>query len=53
MEAANGRFVAGVVEFLFGEALLDVWPKQADQRSSTIRSVTWRSAAELMAGMLW
>ena len=37
MNAADGRLVAGVVEWLFGEALLDVRPKPADQRSSSIR----------------
>ena len=33
MYASDGRLVAGVAEWLFGEVLLDVRPKQADQRS--------------------
>ena len=37
----------------FDEVLLDVQSKPADQRSSSIRPVFWRSVAELMAGMLW
>ena len=45
-------FVAGVVEWLFGKALLDVRSKPADQRSTSNRPVIWRSVAELMAGML-
>ena len=49
MDAADGRLVAGVVEWLFGEVLLDVRLKPADQRSSSIRPVIWRSVAE----MLW
>ena len=53
MDAADGRHVAGVVEWLFGKVLLDVRFKLVDQRSSSIRPVIWRSVAELMAGMLW
>ena len=49
MNAGDGRLVAGVVEWLFGEVLLGVRLKPADQ----IRPVIWRSVAELMAGMLW
>ena len=52
MDAADCRLVVGVVEWLFGEVLLDVRPKPADQRSSSIRPVIWRSVAEMMAGML-
>ena len=52
MDAADVRFVAGVVEWLFGEELLDGWIKPADQGSSLIWPVIWRSVAELMAGML-
>ena len=33
MDAADGRLVAGVVEWLFGEVLLDVRFIPADQRS--------------------
>ena len=53
MDAADGRLVAGTVEWLFGEAMLDVRFKLADQRSSPIRPVICQSVAELMAGMLW
>ena len=53
MDAADGLLVAGVVERLFGEVLMDVRFKLADQRSSSIRPVIWRSVAELIAGMLW
>ena len=53
MNAADCRLVAGVAEWLFGEVLLDVRFKQVDQRSTSFRSVIWRSVAELMAGMLW
>ena len=53
MDAADGRLVAGVAEWLFGEVLLDVMSKPADQRTSLIWSVIWRSVAELMAGMMW
>ena len=53
MDSADGRLVAGTVEWLFGEALLDVRSNPADQRSSSIRPIIWRSVAELMAGMLW
>ena len=45
MDAADGRLVAGVDEWLFGEVLLDVGFKPADQRSSSIRAVIWRSVA--------
>ena len=53
VDAADGRLVAGVVEWLFGDVLLDVRPKPADQRSSSIPPVIRWSVAELMAGMLW
>ena len=53
MEAADGRLVAGVSEWLFGEVLLDNRFKPADQRTSSIRPVIWRYVAELKAGMLW
>ena len=53
MDAADGQLVAGAVEWLFGEILQDVRFKPADQRSSTIRPVIWRSLSDLMAGMLW
>ena len=53
VDAADCRLVAGVVEWLFGEVLLDVRSKPADQRSSSSGQVIWRSVAELMAGMLW
>ena len=53
MDAADCRLVAGVAEWLFGEVLLDVRFKPADQRSSSFRSAIWLSVAELMAGMLW
>ena len=53
MDAADCRLVAGVAEWLFGEVLLEVRPKPADESSSSFRSVIWRSLAELVAGMLW
>ena len=53
MDAADGRLVAGVVEWLFGEVLLDVRLQPADLKSSSIMPVIWRSVAELMVGMLW
>ena len=53
MDATDCRLVAGVAEWLFGEVLLDVRSRPADQRSSSFRPVIWRSVAELMAGMLW
>ena len=53
MDAADCRLVAGVAEWLFGEKLMDVRFKPADQRSSSFRPVIWRNVAELMAGMLW
>ena len=49
MNAADGRLVADVVGWLFGEVFLDVRFKPADQRSSSIRL----SVAELMTGLLW
>ena len=52
MDAAVGRLVAAVVEWLFGEVLLDAWFKSADQRSPSIQSVIWRSVTELMEGIL-
>ena len=52
VDAADGRLVAGVVQRLFGEVLLNVRPKPVDQISTKIRTVIWRSVAELMAGML-
>ena len=53
MDATDCRLVAGVVEWLFGEVLLDVRFKPADQISSLFRPVIWRSVAELMTWMLW
>ena len=53
MDASDDRLVAGVVEWLFDELLLDIRLKPADHRSSSIRPVICRSVAELMAGMLW
>ena len=53
MNAADCRLVAGVAEWLFGEVLLDAKIKPADQRSSSIWPVIWRSVRELMVGMLW
>ena len=53
MDAADGRRVAGVVEWIFGEVLQDAMSKPADQRSSSIRPVIWRSVADAMAGKLW
>ena len=49
LDAADDRHVAGVVEWLFGEELLDVGLKSADQRSTSIQPVICRSVAELMA----
>ena len=49
MDAADGRLLAGVVEWLFGEILPDVMFIPADQRSLSIKLVIWRS----VAGMLW
>ena len=50
VDGAGGRFASGVVEWPFGEALLDVRLKPADHRSSW----TGRSfCGELMVGMLW
>ena len=53
MDAADCRLVAGVAERIFGEVLLDVRLKPADQRLSSFRPVIWRSVAELVAGMSW
>ena len=53
MDAADCRLVAGVAEWLFGEVLLDLRSKPADQRSSSFWPVIWRSVAEMVAGMLW
>ena len=53
MDAVDCRLVAGVAEWVFGEVLLDVGFKPADQRSSLFHPVIWRSVAELMVGMLW
>ena len=53
MDAADGRLVVGVVELLFGGALLDVRLRPANHRSSSFRPVILQSVAELMAGMLW
>ena len=43
MDAADGRLVAGAVEWLFGEVLLNIRFKPADQRSSSIRPVCGRA----------
>ena len=51
VDAADGRLVAVVVEWLFDEVLLDVGFNPADHRSSSFWPVIWRSVAELMAGM--
>ena len=53
VDEADCRIVAGVAEWLYGEVLMDVWLKPADQRSSSFRPVIWRSVAELIVGMLW
>ena len=53
MDAADGRLVAGGVEWLFGEVMLDARSKLADLRSSSMSPVIWRSMAVLMARMLW
>ena len=53
MDAADCRLVASVAEWIFGKVLLDVRFNPADQRSSSFRTVIWRSVAELMAGVLW
>ena len=52
MDVDDGRLLAGVVEWHFGKALLDVIFNPADQRLSSIRPVNWRSVVELMTGML-
>ena len=43
VDAVDDRLVAGVVEWLFGEALLDVRFKPADQISSSIMAVSGRA----------
>ena len=53
VDAADGRLVAGVVEWLFGEVLLDVRFKLANERSLLIRPVIRRSVVKLMTVMLW
>ena len=53
MDATVCPLVAGVSDWLFGEVLLYITLKPADQRSLSFRPVIWRSVAELMAGMLW
>ena len=53
MDAADGRLVVDVVDWLFGKVLLEVRFKPVGQRSSSIRPVNWLSVIELMAGMLW
>ena len=53
MDAADGRLIPGAAEWRVGEVLLDARSKPADQRSSSIRPVIWRSVVELMARMLW
>ena len=50
VDAADGRLVAGVVEWLFGEVLLDVRLKPADQRSLSFRLVIWRSVNNWCSG---
>ena len=52
VDAADGGLADGVVEWLFGELLLDARTKPADQRWSSYRPVICRSVAELMTGML-
>ena len=39
MDVADCRLVAGVAEWLYGEVLLDVMFKPADQRSFSFRSI--------------
>ena len=53
MDAVEGRPVAGVVEWILGEVLLDVILRPADQKSSSMQPVICRSVTELMTGMLW
>ena len=53
MDAADGRLLAGVAEWLFGVVLQDARFKPADQRSSSIPPVIWLSVTELMVGVLW
>ena len=52
VDAADDRHAAGVVEWLFDVVLLDVRPKPADKRSSSIPPVIRRSVEEMIAGML-
>ena len=52
MDASDCRLVAGVAEWLFGEVLLDVRFKPANQRSSSIRPVILLSVAELMTDVV-
>ena len=53
MDAADGRFIAGVAKWLFGEVMLEIRFKPTDLRSSSIWPVIWLFVAELMAGILW
>ena len=53
VDAVEGRPVAGVVEWILGEVLLDVILRPADQKSSSMQPVICRSVIELMTGMLW
>ena len=55
MDAADCRLVAGVAEWLFGDVLLDVRLKPADQRSSSIQPVCGRADGwdVVVDGMLW
>ena len=53
MDAVDGWLVTGVVEWILGEVFMDVIIRPADQRSSSMQPVIWRSVTELMAGMLW
>ena len=53
MDAADGSLLAGVIEWIPAEVLKNVRSKPANQRSSSMQPVFWRSVAELMAGMLW
>ena len=52
VDAADCRLVAGDAEWLFGEVLLDVRFRPADQRSLSFWPVICRSVSELMDGML-
>ena len=55
MDAADCRLVAGVAEWLFGEILLDVRFKPADQILSSIWSVCGRADGRdlVVDGMIW